>query len=144
MPGDDHEIELDPNVELIRSVYAHWAQGDFSRGESLAEDIEFVTASPEIRTYHGREGMWKGWHDFLTAWENFRIELTGVSKVGPGVYLVETALQGRGKESGVPIGGAGTNVVAVHDGHIARFEIHWDRAGAASAARDLAEASDYS
>jgi ketosteroid isomerase-like protein len=137
-------MHSDPNVELIRSVYAEWAQGDFTSGDRFAEDIEFVTGSLEHRTYRGHRGMWEGWHDFLSAWTDFRVEAQDIVEVAPGIYLVDSTLHGQGKESGVPIAGPGTNVILVRDGKIARFEIHWDRAVAVESARRFAESESVS
>jgi ketosteroid isomerase-like protein len=117
----------DPNVELLESVYAAWARGDFTRNDMFAADAKFVTDFPERITYHGYEGMQRGWFDFLSVWENFRVDLERILPGGGDRYVVLVHLSARGKESGVPIEGDGANVVEFRDGRIAYFELMWDR-----------------
>jgi ketosteroid isomerase-like protein len=131
-------VSDDANLAFIRDFYDDWTRGDFRRGDIFGEDAEFVTAVPEVHTYRGPGGAWEGWHDFLTAWEDFRVDVEEIVGLGGDVYLVLARLHGRGKESGVPIDGDGANVIVVEGGLISRFEIHFDRSEAGRVAEQLA------
>jgi ketosteroid isomerase-like protein len=101
----------------------------------FTSDAEFVVAGPDPRTYVGREGVRRGWFDFLSAWDNFRAEVLEIlDGAQPGTYVVLLRLSARGKESSVPIDAQGANTVVMRDGRIARFEMFWDRAAAFAAA----------
>jgi ketosteroid isomerase-like protein len=117
----------DPNVELLEQIYAEWAHGDFTRNDLFATDVEFVTDFPERVTYHGHEGLQRGWFDFLSAWENFKVDLEKIVPAGDDRYVVLVHLSGRGRESGVPIEGDGANTVEFCDGKIANFAVLWER-----------------
>jgi ketosteroid isomerase-like protein len=129
----------DPNVDFLKGVYDAWSRGDYSRDDMLDPSVEFVTGSPEPRTYRGREGALTAWRDFLSAWQDFRVEAEDVIRVSEDVYVVLTRLKGRGKESQVPAEGATANVIRLRDGLISRIELHWDRDEAFEAARVAAQ-----
>jgi ketosteroid isomerase-like protein len=124
----------DPNIEVLEAVYAEWARGDYSRDDFLDPDVEFLTDFPERMTYHGREGMSRGWNDFLSAWDDFTAEAEEIVPATEGRYVVLVHLRGLGKESGVPIEGFGANIVTMRDGKFVRFELVWDREAALEAA----------
>jgi ketosteroid isomerase-like protein len=120
----------DPNIERLEQIYAEWARGDFTRNDLFADDVEFVTDLPERVTYHGHEGLQRGWFGFLSAWTGFKVELERVIPAGDGRYVTLVGLSGRGKESGVPIEGDGANMIRFRDGKITYFAVIWDRAQA--------------
>ena len=49
------------NVELVRSIYAAWARGDFSSAEWAHPEIEFVAGDgPDLGTWTGQVGLAEG------------------------------------------------------------------------------------
>jgi ketosteroid isomerase-like protein len=118
------------NVELLERLYAEWSRGDFTRNDVFATDVEFVTDFPEHVTYHGHEGLQRGWFDFLSAWDDFRVDLEKILPAGDDRYVALVGLSGRGKESGVPIGGNGANAIEFRGGKIVYFAVVWERAQA--------------
>jgi ketosteroid isomerase-like protein len=124
----------DPNIDLLRGIYAGWARGDFSRADFFDAEVEFVTGGLELRTYHGRGGVREGWFDFLKAWEDFRVELREIIPgAQPDSYVVYCHLSGRGKESGVPTESETANAIWIRNSKISRMELHWDRNAALEA-----------
>ena len=67
-------MDRERDLELLRCVYSDWARGDFSRIDMWDTNVEFVTAGIEPRTYTGPNGVREGWFDFLSAWDDFRVE----------------------------------------------------------------------
>jgi ketosteroid isomerase-like protein len=118
----------DANIALLREIYAEWGRGEFKRVDIFDANVEFVTTGIDSRTYHGVEGLVKGWYDFLGAWNDFRVDtdqiLTGAH---PDSYVVFVHLSGIGKESGVPTQSEAGNAIWFRDGKIVRMELHWDR-----------------
>jgi hypothetical protein len=66
---------MSENVDLVRSIYAAWERGDYKSAEWADPEIEWVFADgPEPGTWTGLDGMSEGWRDWLSAWEDFRVE----------------------------------------------------------------------
>ena len=119
---------------LFEQVLAEWQQGEFWNAEPYADDVVFVVSGPDPGEYRGLDGLGAAWRDFLSAWENFRIQPDGVVAGSPGVYALLLRLQAQGKGSGVEIDAQVANVVHMRDGQITRLEMFWDREAAIAAA----------
>jgi hypothetical protein len=68
-------------MKVLNAAYAEWARGEFKRADMFTADAEFVVSGPDPRTYVGTEGVGRGWFDFLSAWDHFRTEAVGFSRV---------------------------------------------------------------
>ena len=125
----------DPNLKLLRDVYAEWGRGEFKRTDMFDPEVEFIQSGIEPQTYRGPDAVAEGWFQWLSAWHDFRVE---AREIIPGSeqdsYVIFVHLTGRGKESGVPTESETANVVWMHDGRIRRMELHWDRQTALEAA----------
>ena len=93
-----------------------------------------MVAGPDAAEYHGIQGLTAAWRDFLSAWNDFRIETDRVVAGEPGSYALLIRLRARGKGSGVDTDAEVANVVILRDGQIVRLEMFWDRAAALRAA----------
>jgi ketosteroid isomerase-like protein len=128
-------VSEDRNVAFLREIYAAWQLGDFTRADMFDSDVEFVTGALEARTFRGPAGVVEGWFDFLSAWEDFRVEAREIIPgAEPESYVVFCHLSGRGKESGVPTESETANTIWISDGKIVRMELHWDRESALESA----------
>jgi ketosteroid isomerase-like protein len=128
-------VTLEQDIERLWAFYADWAQGRYDRDDMFDQETEFVIAGPEPRSYSGREGVRRGWFDWLSAWDDFRSEAEEILPGAvEGTYLVMVRLHARGKESSVPTEADGANLVSMRDGMITRFEMFWDRDAALVAA----------
>jgi ketosteroid isomerase-like protein len=121
--------------QLVRSIFAVWARGDFASGiEPLAADIQYSAAQPEGQAVaSGRTEMVRFMRDFLAAWDQYSIELHDLQEPAPGLFLATGTQSGRGKYSGAQTSRPAFTVIAFRDDEIARLEFFWDRAAAVEA-----------
>ena len=124
----------DADEALLEAMLGDWAKGEFWDPTPYADDVVFVRAGPDGGEYHGIEGLSAAWRDFLSAWQDFRVQAEGIVPGGRGVYALLLRLQARGKGSGVEIDAEVANVVRMRDGRIHQLEMFWDRAEALTAA----------
>jgi ketosteroid isomerase-like protein len=118
-------------LEFVRSIYADWERGDFASAEWAHPDIEFAVGdSFEAGGVTGLVRMAEAWHDWLSAWEQYRVEVDEYRKLDDERILVLMLHCGRGKTSGLDVGQtkrAGANVLHVRDGKVTKLVLYWDR-----------------
>ena len=119
---------------MLEKLLAEWGQGEFWNAAPYADDVVFVVSGPDGAVYHGIDGLTAAWRDFLSAWDDFRIETERVVPGKGGAYALLIRLLARGKGSGVDIDAEVANVVNVRDGRIVRLEMFWERGAALRAA----------
>ena len=113
------------NETLVRTAIGAYLQGD----ESLLHDVVSpeVTVTtrpdqPDVRDYHGHDGLFQALSDWIDAWDDYTFEITRLSSVGE--FVLATARQGgRGKSSGVPIDDDVVFVFTIDDGRISRLQM---------------------
>jgi ketosteroid isomerase-like protein len=133
---------MSENLDLVRSIYAARGRGDYSSNEWAHPEIEYVLVdgpSPGIVT--GRSTLAPGMRDFLSAWEDFRDQPEEFRELDPQRILVLHRFSGRGKTSGLEVGGMNAkaaSIFAVRDGMVTRIVVYFDR-GRAFADLGLAE-----
>jgi hypothetical protein len=122
-------------LEVARSIYAAWERGDFTSAEWADPEIEFVSAEGiEAGTWTGTAGMAQAWHEWLGAWEEYRVEVDEYRELDSERILVLMLHCGRGRTSGLDVGQmgegakrAGANVLYFRDGRVTRLVLYWDR-----------------
>ena len=119
------------NIDVVRPIYAAWARGDFTSAEWAHPDIEFVSADGfEVGSDTGMAAMARQWHEWLSAWDDYRVEVEEYRELDDERILVLMLHCGRGKTSGLDVGAtkrAGANVLHVRDGKVTRIVLYWDR-----------------
>jgi ketosteroid isomerase-like protein len=119
------------NMDLVRSIFADWEQGDFSSAEWADHAIEYVFADgPHPGTWTGLAGMSRANRDFLSAWDGWRIEADEYRELDAERVLVLAHMTGRGKTSGLELtqmGALGANLFHLRDGRVIRLVLYWDR-----------------
>jgi ketosteroid isomerase-like protein len=119
------------NVNLVRSLYAAWRRGDWSSAEWAHPEIEFVGADgPDPISVRGLDKLAEAWAEFLTAWEDYRVEAEEYRELDDERVLVLIRIGGRGKTSGLEVGpmrAEAANLLQIRDGKVKRLVLYWDR-----------------
>jgi hypothetical protein len=122
------------NLELVRSIYADWDQGEFGRVAWADPEIEYVIAdglSPGISK--GVPAMAQAWQSFVTAWTDFRTELDECRELDEERVLALHHFYGRGRSSGLEVGptrSSGACVFHVRAGRVTKLLLYTTREGA--------------
>ena len=122
---------MSTNLDLVRSIYAAWERGDYSAVKWADPQIECMIAdgpSPERWTWI--TNMVEGMADFLSAWENYRVEAEEYRELDQERVLVFHQFAGRGKTSGVDLRhmrADGASLFFVRSGKVVRLVNYIDR-----------------
>jgi ketosteroid isomerase-like protein len=119
------------NLDLVRSIYARWERGDYSRVEWAHPEIEFVVVEgPSPGAWTGLARVVEVWRDWLDVWEEYRTEADEFRELDDGRVLSLDRLSGRGKTSGLELGqwqAKGATLYHVRDGKVTKLVIYSDR-----------------
>ena len=122
------------NIEAVRPLYTAWERGDFTSAEWAHPDIELVVGDSfeAGSSATGLAGMTRLWHDWLSNWAEYRVEVEEYRMLDDERILVLMLHCGRGKASGLDVEKtgskrAGANVVHLRDGKVRRLVLYWDR-----------------
>jgi ketosteroid isomerase-like protein len=119
------------NLDLVRSIYADWERGDFSRAEWAHPEIAYAMIGGfDEGTWRGASAMARAWGQWLSAWDDLRVEAEEFREVDAERVLVLLTTSGRGKTSGVQLKQThvkGAVVFHVRDGKVTRLAQYWDR-----------------
>jgi ketosteroid isomerase-like protein len=130
------------NIDLVRSIYAAWEAGDFSRSADWADPaIEFVVVEgPSPGSWTGIAGMAEGYLAFMRAWDRLRVVAEEYRELDAERVLVFDHATGRGRTSGLDLAqmsARGAVLFHIRDGRVGRLVLYWDRSRALA---DLDEA----
>jgi ketosteroid isomerase-like protein len=115
------------NLDLVRSIYADWERGDFSRADWADPEIEFATVGgPETVSTTGLSGMTNAWRDFLAAWEGHHTERGDFREHDDGRVLVSGTVSPRGKGSGIEMRTRVAAVFEIRSARVVRLILYWD------------------
>lgn len=119
------------NLDLVRSIFAAFEQGDFTRAHEWAHpDIEYVVVDgPSPGSWMGLAGVAEGSYNFLRTGENVRLEADEYRELDDERVLVLTLVRGRGKASGLDVGQLRTRVAQlfhVRGGKVTRLVVWID------------------
>ena len=93
------------NVEILRRIYADWAEGNFASGTELYDEHLVLVLRPEFMdagAYSGMREMQRYMRAFLEGWEVVTIEATHLRAAGDTV-LARVMQRGTGVSSRAPV-----------------------------------------
>jgi hypothetical protein len=120
------------NLDLVRSICADWERGDFSSAEWAHSEIEYAQAGggPDPGSWKGLAGMAKAYRDWLSVWEDLRLEAEEYRELDVERVLVLLQLSGRGKTSGLDLGqmsSKGASLFHISDGKVTKLVVYLER-----------------
>jgi ketosteroid isomerase-like protein len=121
------------NLDLVRSIYADWERGHYTRVDWADPEIEFIQMDgPEPGRSTGVAGMAASFRTRRNVFEHVpHIEAEEIIEVDEACVLVLVRNHARAKVSGIDIerlGGARTaNVWHLRGGKVTRLAVYWDR-----------------
>jgi ketosteroid isomerase-like protein len=122
---------MSENLDLVRSIYADWERGDFSRSDWAHPEIEFLIADgPSPSSWKGRAGMAEGYRGVLNPWREVRVLADQYRVLDLGRVLVLDHRSARGKTSGLEaedVGSRAATLFQVSDGKVVKLVLYWDR-----------------
>jgi ketosteroid isomerase-like protein len=122
-------------LDLVRSIYADWESGDFSRIDWADPDIEFawpegLDAPPARR---GRRALAEDWRMTMAAWDNLSVTAEEYRELDDERIVVLQRFRARGKMSGLQIDEGltkGAVCFAVRQGRVKRLVVYLRRENA--------------
>jgi hypothetical protein len=124
---------MSERLQLVHSILAAWERGNFRSVDWAHPQIEFaIVDEPGSQVQWGVAAMTRTWREFLTAWDDYRVEAHGFRELDEERVLVALRAQGRGKASRLDIGAAGSgrgsaNVFHVRGRKVTRLASYFDR-----------------
>jgi ketosteroid isomerase-like protein len=119
------------NLELVRSIYAAAERGNFSSAEWADPEIEFeIVGGPSPGSWKGLAGQAEGFRSWLSAWDDYRVEVEEYRELDGGRVLALTKRRGRGKTSGLELGqlgSKGASVYHIRNGKVTKHVLYHDR-----------------
>src|SRR2546430_1919893 len=96
---------MSENVDLVRSIYAAYERGDLGSVDWAHPGIELGFADgPAPGGWSGQAAAIEGFREFLSTWEDWRVEAEEYRELDNERVLVLTRRRGRGKRSGLDVG----------------------------------------
>jgi hypothetical protein len=94
-----------------------------------------IVDQPDAREAKGIAAMRAAWRDFLSVWEDYRIEAREYRDLDDGRVLVLLQAFGRSRAAGVDLkdvteGRRGANVFEIRNGKVIRLDAYFDERGA--------------
>jgi ketosteroid isomerase-like protein len=121
------------NVELVRSIYAGWVNGDYAVVDWADTEIKF-------RFFDGREAvgveaMGSLWRDFIATMDEFTNVPDRFLDAAEDRVLVLTRFGGRSKGGGIPITDLlGASLFTLREGKVVRLSLYTGQKEALEAA----------
>jgi ketosteroid isomerase-like protein len=118
-------------MDLVRSIYADWERGDYSRADWAHADIEYVIADgvhPDRCV--GLPAMARAMRHWLSAWTSLHMELEDCRELDRERVMALHRFVASGKTSGVDVGRIeteGVGVFSLQDGQVTKIVHYYDR-----------------
>jgi ketosteroid isomerase-like protein len=126
-----YSTTVSSNLDLVKSIFADWERGDWSSADWADPQIEYemIGGLAEGR-WTGVSEMGKAWGEMLSAWDDLTADPEEFRELDDERVLVLLKNQGRGKGSGIDIGGISVraaNLFTIRGGKVTSLILYWDR-----------------
>lgn len=115
-------------VRVVRSLYEHWAHGDYINFDYVSEDVIYVRIGAELPGFDGefRGGaeVARAVADYLSAFSEVRDEAKRVVDLGDRVFVVDHQVA-IGRHSGAVVERDFGQFLTVRDGKVVHIEHYW-------------------
>ena len=95
------------NVDIIRKIFAAFDRGDIEAVLSLCDEDITITQPAEVpginRQQRGHQGVLEAFAVWPEQWDDFRIEVLGLTAAPADKVITNIRTLGRGKQSGVEV-----------------------------------------
>jgi ketosteroid isomerase-like protein len=122
---------MSDNVQLVRSIYERWAEGDFGDASWADPDFELVLVDgPTPGRFKGLAAAGAAWGATIDGFAEFRALPEEIRALDDERVLVFTQNTGRGRRSGLELGEMvtrGANVVHLRAGKVTRLDAYFNR-----------------
>jgi ketosteroid isomerase-like protein len=113
------------NVEIVQAGFDAYLRGDLPAVlERFASDVVITTRpdQPDVRDFHGHDGVMEVLTEWVTTWDGFSIEILRVREAGDVVFVIAQQ-RGQGTRSGVPMDDEVTYAFTLNGAKILRWQI---------------------
>jgi ketosteroid isomerase-like protein len=119
---------MSANLDLVRSIYADWERGDFSRTDWADPELELTTPDAwEIGEAKGLRSTAETWRTWLSAWRDYRVEASEFRDLEDDRVMVLGRMSGRGRLSDAVGETEIVNVLHIRDGKVIRLVMYPNR-----------------
>ena len=120
------------NVDLVRSIYSAWEEGEFGRTAEWADpEIEWVNfGGPAAGGRTGIDGVEGFWEEVLGSWEQLRASPQRYIEVDQDRVLVVSRLSGRSTDGETEIEHERAGLFRISHGRVTRVIFYWEPARA--------------
>jgi ketosteroid isomerase-like protein len=118
------------NLDLVRSIYADWERGDFSRTDWADSEMVYVRADGlEPGEWYGLSEARRAFGNVLSAWQDVHVGADEYRVIDDDTILVTDRFTGRGRTSGLELADRtqGATLWRVRGGRVTRLVIYRNR-----------------
>jgi ketosteroid isomerase-like protein len=120
------------DIEIVRDQFAAVNDRDFARAMAhYGEDVTLFASERsglKAGTYSGKEAVGEWFGDWFRAFgADYRFEITETRELPGGLIYVYARHGGRGRTSGVEVGGENAYLYRVHDGKVVQVGFYASR-----------------
>jgi ketosteroid isomerase-like protein len=115
------------NVEIVREVFAAFDRGDIEAVLRLCDEDIVITQPAEVPGINpqqrGHQGVLEAFAIWPEQWDDFRIEVLGLTAAATDKVIANIRTLGRGKQSGVEVDMEFSFVFTVRDEKIIEWQL---------------------
>jgi ketosteroid isomerase-like protein len=117
--------------QVLRDAFARWNRGEHDVDPELIDPEITIRSALVHDEFHGYEGAEAWVREIVEQFAEWRAVVDAVRGLGGGRFLLEGAIHGRGRKSGVDVDEEASWIAEVRDGRLLRLENYIGRDTAA-------------